>query len=41
VLEPTSGTSLTDKTPIKELLEKTNFYDVKEQLVPLIPGLFD
>ena len=33
--------SLTDKTPLRELFEKTNFNDVKEQLDPLIPGLFD
>ena len=33
--------SLTDKTPLRELFEKTNFNDVKEQIGPLIPGLFD
>ncbi len=33
--------SLTDKTPLKELFEKTNFNDVKEQFGPHIPGLFD
>ena len=33
--------SLTDKTPLKELFEKTKFNDVKEQFDPLIPGLFD
>jgi len=33
--------SLTDKTPLKELFEKTKFNDVKEQFCPLIPGLFD
>ena len=33
--------SLTDKTPLRELLEKTKFNDVKEQFGPLIPGLFD
>ena len=33
--------SLTDKTPLRELFKKTNFNDVKEQLGPLIPGLFD
>ena len=33
--------SLTDKTPLKELFEKTKFNDVKEQFAPLIPGLFD
>ncbi len=33
--------SLTDKTPLRELLEKTNFNDVKELDGPLIPGLFD
>jgi hypothetical protein len=26
--------SLTDKTPLKELFEKTNFNDVKEQFSP-------
>ena len=31
--------SLTDKTPLRDL--KTNINDVKEQLDPLIPGLFD
>ena len=35
------GISLTDKTPLRELFEKTNFNDVKEQFGPLIPGLFD
>ena len=35
------GISLTDKTPLKELFEKTKFNDVKEQFSPLIPGLFD
>ena len=33
--------SLTDKTPLRELFEKTNFNEVKEQLGHLIPGLFD
>jgi len=33
--------SLTDKTPLRELLEKTKFNDVKEQFGLLIPGLFD
>ncbi|EDV02582.1 hypothetical protein BACCOP_00324, partial [Phocaeicola coprocola DSM 17136] len=33
--------SLTDKTPLQELFNKTNFNDVKEQLNPLFPGLFD
>ena len=33
--------SLTDKTPLNELFEKTKFNDVKEQFGPLIPGLFD
>ncbi|MGI6224455.1 MAG: IS4 family transposase [Prevotella sp.] len=33
--------SLTDKTPLKELFDKTNFNDVKERLDPLISGLFD
>ncbi len=33
--------SLTDKTPLKELFEKTKFNDVKEQFGLLIPGLFD
>ena len=33
--------SLTDKTPLRELFEKTNFNEVKEQFGPLIPGLFD
>ena len=33
--------SLTDKTPLKELLEKTKINDVKEQFGPFIPGLFD
>ena len=32
--------SLTDKTHLSILFEKTNFNDVKEQLNPLIPGLF-
>ena len=33
--------SLTDKTPLRELFDKTYFNDVKEQLSPLILGLFD
>ena len=33
--------SLTDKTPLKELFDKTYSNDVKEQSGPLIPGLFD
>lgn len=33
--------SLTDKTPLRELFDKTYFNDVKEQFDPLIPGLFD
>lgn len=33
--------SLTDKTPLRELFEKTNFNNVKELYCPLLPGLFD
>ena len=33
--------SLTDKTPLKNLFDKTYSNDVKEQLDPFIPGLFD
>ena len=33
--------SLTDKTPLRELFEKTEFNHVKERFGPLIPGLFD
>ena len=33
--------SLTDKTPLTELFDKTYSNDVKELLDPLIPGLFD
>ena len=33
--------SLTDKTPFRELFDKTYFNDVKEQFDLLIPGLFD
>ncbi|HIZ91792.1 MAG TPA: IS4 family transposase, partial [Candidatus Bacteroides merdavium] len=33
--------SLTDKTCLKELFEKTNFNDVKELNSSLFPGLFD
>jgi len=32
--------SLTDKTHLRDLFDKINFNDVKEQLGPLIPGLF-
>jgi len=31
--------SLTDKTHLRELFDKTNFNNVKERLDPLIPGL--
>lgn len=33
--------SLTDKTPLRELFDKTYSNDVKEQLSPPIPGMFD
>ena len=33
--------SLTDKTPLRELFDKTYSNDVKEQSGPLIPGSFD
>ena len=33
--------SLTDKTPLSELFDKTYSNDVKEQLSPPFPGLFD
>ena len=33
--------SLTDKTYLRDLFDKTNFNDVKEQFNPLIPGLFN
>ena len=33
--------SLTDKTHLRDLFDKTNFNDVKEQFVPFIPGLFN
>ena len=33
--------SLTDKTPLRELFDKTYSNDVKEQSSPFIPGLFD
>ena len=33
--------SLTDKTSLRELFDKTYSNDVKEQLSPPIPGLFD
>lgn len=32
--------SLTDKTPLRDLFEKTNFNDVKELDYPLFEGLF-
>lgn len=32
--------SLTDKTHLSDLFEKTNFNDVKEQLNPLIPVIY-
>ena len=32
--------SLTDKTHLRDLFDKTNFNEVKEQFDPLIPGLF-
>ena len=35
------GISLTDKTHLRDLFDKTNFNNVKEQFGPLIPGLFD
>ena len=38
---PILSISLTDKTSLRELFDKTNSNDVKEQLGPLIPGLFD
>ena len=33
--------SLTDKTHLRDLFDKTNFNDVKDRFGPLIPGLFD
>ena len=33
--------SLTDKTHLRDLFDKTNFNDVKDLSTPLIPGLFD
>ena len=33
--------SLTDKTHLRDLFDKTNFNDVKDQFGPRIPGLFD
>lgn len=33
--------SLTDKTSLRELFEKTEFNHVKERFGPLLPGLFD
>ena len=33
--------SLTDKTYLKELFDKTNYNDVKELNSSLLPGLFD
>ena len=33
--------SLTDKTHLRDLFDKTYFNDVKEQFVPLIPRLFN
>ena len=35
------GISLTDKTHLRDLFDKTNFNNVKDQFSPLIPGLFD
>lgn len=32
---------LTDKTPLRDLFEKTNFNNVKELDYPLFPGLFE
>ena len=31
--------SLTDKTHLQDLFDKTNFNDVKDQFSPLIPGV--
>ena len=33
--------SLTDKTLLRDLFDKTNFNDVKDLYIPIIPGLFD
>ena len=33
--------SLTDKTHLRDLFDKTNFNDVKDLYNPIIPGLFD
>ncbi len=33
--------SLTDKTHLRDLFDKTNFNDVKDLNDPQIPGLFD
>lgn len=33
--------SLTDKTPLQDLFEKTKINNVKDQIDSLIPGLFD
>ena len=33
--------SLTDKTYLRDLFDKTNFNDVKDLNNPIIPGLFD
>jgi len=33
--------SLTDKTPLRDLFDKTYFNDVKDQFGSLILGLFD
>ena len=33
--------SLTDKTHLRDLFDKTNFNDVKDLNDPLMPGLFD
>ena len=33
--------SLTDKTHLRNLFDKTDFNDIKELNDPLIPGLFD
>ena len=33
--------SLTDKTLLRDLFDKTNFNDVKDLYNPIIPGLFD
>ena len=33
--------SLTDKTHLRDLFDKTNFYDVKELDYPILKGLFN